>query len=125
MEKIVNTVGSNKQHKSIKIAYILVLLKRKMKDVFAIEYFFRNIWFILFLCFLAFLHIVNSDWFDTLYRQLNYLKKKNETLIYQSKSIHAALMYSTLETEIEKKVIPLGLQRSNQQPYLINNINVH
>ena len=76
---------------------------------------FGNIPFVFFLFFIMLIYIANSNLADKQVRQIQTLEKDIKDLKWKYNGAKAAVMLSTKQSEIEKRVEPFGLHATNQR----------
>jgi cell division protein FtsB len=81
-----------------------------LQKVFKSEWITDNLLFILFISFLAVLYIANGHVADKTIRDISKIKNEIKDLQYKYKTLKSEVMFKTEETEILKKVEPMGLQ---------------
>jgi len=102
------------------------LLMRLLALVFGANFLERSdvqkqIYYFIFLIFIGILYITNGNMADKKIREINKLNKELKELRSEYIISKAELMFLNKQSEIAKRVEPLGLKETTQQPYLILN----
>lgn len=79
----------------------------------------RNLYFILFLAGLALLHIANNHYAENTIRRINSMEKQIKELRWTYMSAKSDLMRQSMQSEVARKVEPLGLEELKTPPYKI------
>lgn len=79
----------------------------------------NNISYFIFLIFIGLLYITNTNIADKKIRDINKLNKELKELRSQYIISKSELMFLSKQSELAKRVEPLGLKETTQQPYLI------
>jgi hypothetical protein len=74
-----------------------------------------------FLVFIGIIYIMNGNIADKKIRDINKLNKEIKELRSNYIITKSELMFLSKQTEVAKRVEPLGLKETTQQPYLILN----
>ena len=88
-------------------------------DVFSKQSFFRTLPFIVYLTILAIIYISNTFYAEKRFRQIEQIKSDLKELRFQYISSKSELMYYGKQTEIAKRVLPMGLKESKTPPFKI------
>ncbi len=85
------------------------------------EIVFKNIWFIIFLFFLALIYIANRNHAEKIVRDTVRLKKEVDELKAEQLTITSMLMKISQQSEVERLVVKhnLDLYPSEEPPYKI------
>ncbi len=75
----------------------------------------RNLPFVMFLGFLATIYIANVHYAENSLREIKQLERQIAELRWQSMAAQAELMYDSKQSEVLKKVKPLGLIDSGKK----------
>ncbi len=102
------------------------LLMRLLALVFGANFLERSdvqkhIYYFIFLIFIGILYITNGNMADKKIREINKLNKELKELRSEYIISKAELMFLNKQSEVAKRVEPLGLKETTQQPYLILN----
>ncbi|RTL55113.1 MAG: hypothetical protein EKK39_03405 [Sphingobacteriales bacterium] len=89
---------------------------KPLQRLFNSEWITNNLLFILFISFLAVLYIANGHVADKTIRDISKTKNDIKDLQYQYKTLKSEVMFKTEETEILKKVEPMGIQINKELP---------
>jgi len=81
----------------------------------------KHIYYFIFLIFIGILYITNGNMADKKIREINKLNKELKELRSKYIISKAELMFLNKQSEVAKRVEPLGLKETTQQPYLILN----
>ena len=76
----------------------------------------KNLPFVFFLSFLAVIYIANSHYSEKKIRQIQGLQKEVKELRWHYMALKAELMFNSKESEIAKRVAPLGLYPRKGKP---------
>ncbi|MCX7728872.1 MAG: FtsL-like putative cell division protein [Bacteroidia bacterium] len=79
----------------------------------------ENIPFFIFLIFIGLLYITNTNIADKKIRNINKLNKELKELRSEYIITKSELMFLNKQSEIAKRLEPLGIKEISQQPYLI------
>ena len=79
----------------------------------------QNWRFVMFLVLLAFISISSSHWVDKKVVKINKLDEEAKSLKAQYTDTHRLLMKMQLEPEIMKQSESLGIQLTDEQPYVL------
>ncbi len=79
----------------------------------------KHIYYFIFLVILGILYITNGNIADKKIRDINKLNKELKELRSQYIITQSELMFLSKQSEVAKRVEPLGLKEPTQQPYLI------
>lgn len=77
--------------------------------------------YFLFLILIGIIYITNTNIADKKIREINKLNKELKELRSEYIITKSELMFLSKQSELAKRVEPLGLKESTQQPYLIIN----
>jgi hypothetical protein len=88
-------------------------------DVFSRESFFRILPYLVYLTILAIIYISNTYYAQKTFLQIEKTKGELKELRFQYISSKSDLMYLGKQTEIARRVAPLGLKASTLPPYKI------
>lgn len=80
------------------------------------ELVFKNLPFVLFLCFLAMIYIANAHYSEKKVRQIQILQSELKQQRWQYMSLKSELMYQSKRSEVIKNVKPLGLKANKKRP---------
>jgi len=121
-EKVSNTTEVNEHPSSPSKG----LLMRLLALVFGANFLERSdvqkqIYYFIFLIFIGILYITNGNMADKKIREINKLNKELKELRSEYIISKAELMFLNKQSEVAKRVEPLGLKETTQQPYLILN----
>lgn len=85
------------------------------------EIVFKNIWFIVFLVFLALIYIANRNHAEKIVRETVRLKKEVDELKSEQLTITSTLMKISQQSEVESLVVKynLDLYPSEEPPYKV------
>ena len=78
-----------------------------------------NMPFVFFLAFLGIVYIANAHYAERKVRDIQILHEEVEKLSWEYMSLKSDLMQQSIESELEKKVAPLGLKELRDSPYKI------
>jgi len=81
----------------------------------------KQLYYFIFLIFIGILYITNGNIADKKIREINKLNKELKELRSEYIISKAELMFLNKQSEVAKRVEPLGLKETTQQPYLIIN----
>ncbi len=79
----------------------------------------RFLSYLLYLAFLGIVYIANGHYSDRVARQITRTETTVEDLRVDYTTLKAAYMYGSKQSEVARRVQPLGLQESLQPPYKI------
>ncbi len=79
----------------------------------------RFLSYLLYLAFLGIIYIANGHYSDRVARQITRTEATVEDLRVDYTTLKAAYMYGSKQSEVARRVQPLGLQESLQPPYKI------
>lgn len=79
----------------------------------------KQLYFFIFLIAIGILYITNTNIADKKIRNINKLNKELKELRSQYIITKSELMFLSKQSELAKRVEPLGLKETTQQPYLI------
>jgi hypothetical protein len=88
-------------------------------DFFSRESFFKIMPYLVYLTILAIIYIFNSYYAEKTFRQIEKTKGDLKELRFQYISSKSELKYLGKQTEIAKRVAPLGLKASTIPPFKI------
>ncbi|GAB4202059.1 MAG: hypothetical protein Fur0023_07390 [Bacteroidia bacterium] len=80
---------------------------------------FKQIPYFIFLIFIGIIYITNTNIADKKVRDINKLNKELKELRSQYIITKSELMFLNKQSEIAKRLEPLGIKEITQQPYLI------
>jgi cell shape-determining protein MreC len=97
------------------------MAKKKLTDYLALgqmssEWIFKNFPFVLFLVFMLIAYIANAHNAEKKVRAIQEMQSEVRQLRWEYMSLKANLMYSTMQSEVEKSVAPLGLKPMKEKP---------
>lgn len=120
---VINNASPEKSGRSIASKGIII---RIFYYVFGGQYFERHeivghVKYFLFLVVLGILYINNGNIADKKIRDINKLNKELKELRSQYIITQSEWMFLSKQSEVAKRVEPLGLKETTQQPYLILN----
>jgi hypothetical protein len=78
-----------------------------------------NLPFLIFLAILAMLYIANTYYSEKTFKEIEKTKSELKELRYQYITAKATLLYYSKQTEIAKRVAPLGISGTTKPPYKI------
>ncbi|MGB0864359.1 MAG: FtsL-like putative cell division protein [Saprospiraceae bacterium] len=79
----------------------------------------ENLPFVFFLAFLATVYIANSRYAEHNLRDIQGLQREVRELNYEYMSLKSALMQSSMQSEVAKKVDKVGLRELTDKPFKI------
>lgn len=79
----------------------------------------NNIPYFIFLIVLGLVYITNTNIADKKIREINKINKELKELRSEYIITKSELMFLSKQSEVAKKVEPIGLKETTQQPYLI------
>lgn len=85
-------------------------------DRFSSKHFVDFVPFIVFVGFLAIVYIANRHYAENTVRQIDRLSREVKEMNWDYKSLSAELMKKSTQSEIAKKVQPLGLEERTAPP---------
>jgi hypothetical protein len=90
--------------------------KFELKKIFNHSWVMKNIFFFLFLSFLAVVYIYNGHYSDKLTRKIALTEKHIKELDYEYKTIKSAVIFRSKASELAIAVAPLGLKELKESP---------
>lgn len=102
------------------------IVMRALAKIFGADYLEhyqidKHIRYFTFLVFIGILYITNNNIADRKIRIINQLNKEIKELRSEYIITKSELMFLSKQSEVAKRVEPLGLKEPTQQPYLILN----
>ncbi|MCX6245328.1 MAG: FtsL-like putative cell division protein [Bacteroidetes bacterium] len=88
-------------------------------DVLSRRTVLSNLPFLVFLAILAMLYIANTYYSEKTFKDIEKTKNELKELRYQYITAKATLLYYSKQTEIAKRVEPLGISGTTKPPYKI------
>jgi hypothetical protein len=79
-------------------------------------FFFKNIHFIFFLTFLAFIYIANSHHAVSVIKEIRKNQEQLEKTSWMSNATKSKLMYESMQSQVVEKVSHLGLKPMHGKP---------
>lgn len=81
----------------------------------------ENFGYIAFCAFLGIIYIANSHNAVRTIREINQINEDLKKITWESNSMKSELMFSTMQSQVAKKVAPMGLEELRQPPFKIKN----
>lgn len=100
-------------------------LFQKIENAFKLDYFFddgvpvKYLPFMLFVMVLLLTYIGNNHYGEKTYRKIQRLEQEVEDLRADYTTLKADYMYSSKQSEVARRVAPLGLVESEKPPFKI------
>ncbi len=101
------------------LKYYLKIFRNWLQQWFHFDYYAHNLGFIFFLAALALIYIWNRHKAESRTLNMNKLQKKLTELNWQYTTLKSDLNQRSMESEIIKKVEPLGLRGLTSPPEII------
>jgi cell division protein FtsL len=90
--------------------------KNILKRLLGTKWLVQNLFFVVFLAFLAIAYIANNHWADKTIRNISKTQRALKELKFEYKTLKSEVIFKSRETELIKAAEPLGLSISKESP---------
>jgi len=101
------------------LKYYIIIIRNWLRQWFHFEYYAQNLGFIFFLTALALVYIWNRHQAESKTLKINKLQQELTEVNWQYTTLKSELNQKSMESEVIKKVKPLGLHVLTSPPEII------